>query len=258
MKKRGMHILFGIVILMILFDSMAFAQQAISETAAPTPPPVPPLNAAPVPSDYVELKIDLPQELCIDHHLEKTNIPRLEPNSRKRRAPFWVPKEVVLLSRGKKVSASDSNPVLGNLVMVTDGDKDNMKEESFVEFGPGLQWVQVDLEGVFELYAVVVWHYHARDRVYHDVIFQISNDPKFLKNVRTIYNNDYDNSANQGAGEDYEYIDSYQGRLVDAKGIKGRYVRCYSNGSDKNDLNQLLEIEVYGRLPVKTSPKGGK
>ena len=34
--------------------------------------------------------------------------------------------------------------------------------------------------------------------------------------------------------------------LIDPKGIKGRYVRLYSNGNTANDLNHYVEVEVYG------------
>ena len=44
-----------------------------------------------------------------------------------------------------------------------------------------------------------------------------------------------------------------EGELIDcfSKGSpKGRYVRCYSNGNNQNDLNHYIEIDVYGK-PVK-------
>ena len=45
----------------------------------------------------------------------------------------------------------------------------------------------------------------------------------------------------------YEWIETNEGRLIDAKGVKGRYVRLYSNGNTSNDMNHYIEIEVYGR-----------
>ena len=41
-----------------------------------------------------------------------------------------------------------------------------------------------------------------------------------------------------------------QPKLIDAKGVQGRYVRCYSRGNNANDLNNYVEVEVYG-TPVK-------
>ena len=45
--------------------------------------------------------------------------------------------------------------------------------------------------------------------------------------------------------KDYEYIETYEGRLIDAKGVKGRYVRLYSNGNTSSDMNHYIEVEVY-------------
>ena len=37
------------------------------------------------------------------------------------------------------------------------------------------------------------------------------------------------------------------GRPMDAKRTKGRYVRCYSNGSTSEPVNNYIEIEVFGK-----------
>ena len=102
----------------------------------------------------------------------------------------------------------------------------------------------------FAIHAVVVWHYHGSARVYHDVIVQVSDDRDFISGVTTLYNNDHDNSSGLGLGRDKEYWDTYEGRLIDAKGVVGRYVRLYSNGSTADDQNHYTEVEVFG-LPVK-------
>jgi hypothetical protein len=96
----------------------------------------------------------------------------------------------------------------------------------------------------------VIWHAHDTPQVVHDVIVQVADDADFTQNVRTLYNNDYDNSAGMGVGKDKEYFENYEGRLVDAKGEKARYVRCYSQGSTYTALNRYTEVEVYG-LPVR-------
>ena len=48
------------------------------------------------------------------------------------------------------------------------------------------------------------------------------------------------------------YIETYQGKLIDAKGVKGRYVRLYSNGNTTNKLNHYIEVEVLGKPPPKS------
>ena len=84
--------------------------------------------------------------------------------------------------------------------MVTDGDKEGADGE-YVELAPGKQWVQIDLEKASDVYAVLVWHYHAEGRVYHGVVVQLSNDPEFKTGVTTVYNNDFDNAHGLGGRE---------------------------------------------------------
>ncbi len=191
-----------------------------------------------------ELKLKLPKPMFIG---TPTNIksPNLEAVTGKPRPPFFVPKGTVLLSLKKPVTSSDSNPVIGDLDMVTDGEKSG-GDGYFIELGPGPQWVQIDLGASHPLEAIVAWHYHSQARVYRDVIVQASDDPNFKTGVTTVFNNDHDNSSKMGAGKDKEYIEVAEGRLYDPKGVKARYVRLYSNGNTTNDLNHYVEVEVYG------------
>lgn len=156
-----------------------------------------------------------------------------------------VPKETVLLSKGKPVTSSDDFPIIGDLSMVTDGVKDS-GEGYFIELLNGLQWVQIDLQQNATIHAVWIWHFHSQRRAYHDVIVQVSDDPDFRKGVTTVYNNDYDNSAKMGVGKDNPYVESNYGLLLNAKGVSGRYVRLFSNGNTTNELNHYVEVEVFG------------
>jgi len=109
--------------------------------------------------------------------------------------------------------------------------------------------VTVDLGAPHEIYAVLFWHFHNSPRIYFDVVVQIADDPGFTKNVRTLMNNDHDNTSGFGRGTEMNYIETSEGRLVDAKGAIARYVRLYSNGNSANELNHYVEVEVYGRPP---------
>jgi hypothetical protein len=202
-----------------------------------------PLGAQ-APAGQEELKLKLPKPMFIG---TPTNIrsANLEKVSGKSRGPFYVPKGTVLLSAKKTVSSSDSQPVIGELDMVNDGEKAG-GDGFFIELGPMTQWVQLDLGASHALYAILAWHYHSQARVYRDVIVQVSDDPAFKKGVTTVFNNDHDNTSKLGAGTDKEYIEVAEGRLYDPKGAKGRYVRLYSNGNTTNDLNHYVEVEVYG------------
>jgi len=193
----------------------------------------------------VALVTELPPEL-IEGTPKPMNVPNLEQVPLK--APeFLVPAGTVLLSKGKKVTSSDDNPIIGSLDLLTDGQKD-AGEGYFVELLEGLQWVQIDLEKSATLSAVWVWHFHSQRRAYNDVIVQISDDPAFKSGVTTtVFNNDYDNSSKMGKGNDNPYVESRFGKIIDAKGTKGRYVRLYSNGNTSNEMNHYIEVEVYGK-----------
>lgn len=165
------------------------------------------------------------------------------------RPAFLAPVGTVNVARGKPVSSSDREPISGSLDLVTDGDKEAV-DGGWVELGPGAQFITIDLQESCEIYAVVLWHHHRWPRSYGDVVVQISDDRSFKTGVRTIFNNDADNSLGLGAGRDLTYTETYEGKLIEAKSARGRYVRCYSNGNSHDELNHYIEVEVYGR-PVK-------
>ena len=190
--------------------------------------------------DPVPLKTELPKPLFVGTPVPIENVPNLETPRKGKRPDFLVPAGTVNLAKGKKVTASDSEPVIGTLDLITDGDKGG-DEGSWVELGPGRQWVQIDLETNANIYAVMVWHYHAQTRVYFDVVVQVSNDPKFEIGVTTIFDD------TNGSGKDRAYLETYQGKLMDAKGVRGRYIRLYSNGNTTSKLNHYIEVEVFGK-----------
>ena len=180
---------------------------------------------------------------------QDTRVPNLRKPRGKARPPFLAPIGTTLLSLNKPVSASDEEPIIGDIEMITDGDKE-AADGSYVELGPFAQHVTVDLEKQCEINAVIVWHYHKQPRVYFDVVAQISDDPDFITGVKTIFNNDIDNSAGLGIGKDMHYTETSEGELIDCLSLgspKGRYVRLYSNGNTSNDLNHYIEIDVYGK-----------
>ena len=190
------------------------------------------------------LTTELPPEL-IEGTPQPIKVPNLEPALSS--APvLMVPEGTQLLSANKSVTGSDDFPIIGELSYITDGDKE-AGEGYFVELMDGLQWVQIDLEEPADLSAIWVWHYHSQARAYHDVVVQVSNDPSFESGLTTLFNNDYDDSANQGKGTSKPYVDSRYGKLIDAKGINAQFVRLYSNGNTANDMNHYIEVEVYGK-----------
>jgi hypothetical protein len=191
----------------------------------------------------IPLRTELPPEL-IEGTPKAISVPNLV-QAPTRVPQFLVPEGTVLLSKGKKVTSSDDNPIIGTLDLITDGDK-QAGEGYYVELLEGLQWVQIDLEKPAAIHALWLWHYHSQRRAYHDVIVQISDDPQFKTGVTTVYNNDYDDSSKLGKGPDNPYVESNFGMIVDAKATQGRYVRLYSMGNSSNEMNHYIEVEVFG------------
>ena len=199
--------------------------------------------SAPVTSG-VPLTTVLPPEL-IEGTPQPMDVPNLVQALTK--APeLLVPEGTALLSKGKPVTGSEESPMIGDLTLITDGDKE-AGEGYYVELSGGPQWVQIDLEQSAEVAAVWVWHFHSQKRAYNDVVIQISDDAEFKTGVTTVYNNDYDDSLKLGKGSDNPYVESRFGLLVDAKGAKGRYVRLHSQGNTSNDSNHYIEVEVHGK-----------
>jgi hypothetical protein len=193
----------------------------------------------------VPIPIQLPKPM-FEGTPQNLSVPNLQKPLGRARDPFLAPAGVTNVAKGKKVTSSDMEPVIGELEQVTDGDKKGA-DGSFVELGPGRQQVTIDLGAPQEVFAVLFWHFHKTPRVYFDIVVQIADDADFKKNVRTLFNNDHDNTSGLGAGKDMNYVETSEGKLVDAQGGRARYVRLYSKGSSANELNHYVEVEVFGR-----------
>jgi len=196
-------------------------------------------------TELVPIDIELPKPMFVGTP-QPAQVPNLDKPLGKLRPPFLAPVGTKNVALRKPITASDEEPIIGEIEMITDSDKE-AADGSYVELGPFLQHVTIDLEAKCEIYAIVVWHFHKQARVYFDVVVQIADDPDFISNVKTVFNNDIDNSAGLGVGKDMHYVETNEGRLIDTKGVQGRYVRLYSNGNNANDLNHYIEVEVYGK-----------
>ena len=177
------------------------------------------------------------------------NIPAgadVEPMSTKPRPPLMVPEGLKNLAPGSTITCSDTNVRPAALAKITDGDKQAI-DSSVVNVRKGTQFVQFDLGTPCELFAIVIWHAYDVPKFYRDVIVQAADDPAFSQNLRTLFNNDKDNSSGRGAGTDREYFETNEGKLINAGGVKTRYVRLYSRGSSESALNEYTEVEIYGR-----------
>jgi len=196
-------------------------------------------------TELVPIEIELPKPLFKDTP-QNITVPNLEKPLGKPRPPFLAPVGTTNVAFGKLVFSSDDQPIIGEIEMITDGDKE-AADGSYVELGPFAQHITVDLEAEHTIYAIIIWHYHKQPRVYFDVVVQVADDVDFITNIRTLFNNDIDNSIGLGVGKDMHYTETNEGKLIYAKGIKARYVRLYSNGNTSDSLNNYIEVAVYGK-----------
>lgn len=231
--KNTLHILTGLALVLTLASC-----GKKEETKADAP------AAAPA-GDLVEIALEFPKPMFIGTPVpaELPNLEKADPS--KVVKTIMVPKGTTNLAKGKTVTSSDSAPIIGELSLVTDGDADGA-DGSFVELMPGKQWVQIDLGAESNIYKIAMWHYHKQAQAYIDVEVQVSDDPEFKAGVTTLWNSDHDDSSAMGKGNDPAYVETNHGRVIDAKGIKARYVRLWSNGNTSNDMNHYCEVQVYG------------
>jgi hypothetical protein len=196
-------------------------------------------------TEIAPLQIKLPTPLFIGTP-QNVRVPYLKKPLGKPRPPFYAPVGTKNVALGKPVTCTDEEPIIGETEMITDGDKEG-SDGSFIELGPSPQSITIDLEAMYDIYAIVVWHYHKEAWVFFDVVVQVADDSDFITNVRTLFNNDIDNSLGLGVGKNMHYTETAEGKLIDAKGVRARYVRLHSNGSTGSDANHYIEVEVYGK-----------
>ena len=136
--KNTIHTLAGLALAITLASCGKSEEKKAEGAAAPA--------AASVPAgDLVDVKIEFPKPMFIGTPVP-AELPNLEkPGTYKPILSIQVPKGTTNLAKGKKVSSSDSAPIIGDLTLVTDGDADGA-DGSFVELMPGKQWIQIDLE----------------------------------------------------------------------------------------------------------------
>src|SRR6185436_14914030 len=139
--------------------------------------------------DMVPLDLKLPQPAFKGTPKDQQFGPIVEPLSDKPRPAMMVPGGLKNVAAGQTVTSSDKNTPADVLAKITDGDKE-ATDQSIIFLRKGTQWVQIDLGKPHEIFAIAIWHAHNSAKVYHDIIVQVADDPDFIENVRTLYNND--------------------------------------------------------------------
>ncbi|MDB6113060.1 MAG: autotransporter-associated beta strand repeat protein [Lacunisphaera sp.] len=161
------------------------------------------------------------------------------------------------LSQGKAVTYStiSSGESAGTPASyLTDGDT---SLTHLVAVGNANQLVSatIDLGQRSMVQRLKMWHYWNDGRSYHDVIVQLSTTPDFSSGVTTVFNNDTDNSAGLGVGQNAEYAESSAGKeIILSTPVSGRYARFYLAGNSVNGFNHYVELQVFGYVGSNTPP----
>ncbi|WP_219639653.1 discoidin domain-containing protein [Cohnella sp. CFH 77786] len=150
-----------------------------------------------------------------------------------------------------------------SLNLLVDGDRTTSNFD-LIDVSTGPKWVQLDLGEAFAITKVNVLNDYnpTATRTGRDIIVQLSNDPTFASGVSTIFNNDTDNTAGQGAGSDSAYLEPTDGSgktITLSSPITARYVRSWANGHIRTadglvkNVNTPVELEVYAAVPATNS-----
>lgn len=170
--------------------------------------------------------------------------------------------------------AVETNVALGNAAVTTnsfvrnavslaklvDGNR-QASSYALIDATAGPKWVQLDLGESFNVTRVSVLNDFnpSEPRTGRDIIVQLSNDPSFASGVTTVFNNDTDNTAGQGAGTDASYLEPTDGSgktVTLSSPVSARYVRSWANGHVRSSNNSIqtvntpVEVEVYAAVPA--------
>ncbi|MFD2329614.1 hypothetical protein ACFSR7_10205 [Cohnella sp. GCM10020058] len=138
-----------------------------------------------------------------------------------------------------------SGSFVNNAAYATDGATGD--KNLYAGLDQGLQYLQLDLGASYAVNRVKLWRFYD-NRIYKDIIVQMSTTADFSSGVTTVFNNDANNSAGKGAGTDAEYAETAAGKEIVFNSVTARYVRIWSNGSSVNAWNHYVETQVFGIL----------
>ncbi|MDG0810117.1 fibronectin type III domain-containing protein [Cohnella rhizosphaerae] len=147
-----------------------------------------------------------------------------------------------------------------SLAKLVDGDR-QASAYALIDAAAGPKWVQLDLGESFDVTRVNVLNDFnpSEPRTGRDIIVQLSNDPTFASGVTTVFNNDADNTAGQGAGTDAAYMEPTDGsgkNVTLSAPVNARYVRSWANGHVRSSNNSVqtvntpVEVDVYAAVPA--------
>lgn len=130
----------------------------------------------------------------------------------------------------------------GAYELLTDG-----RTESDPYLG-GPTWVQVDLQDIFLIDTIKLWHYYADGRTYHDNKVALSDKGDFLGEEVVVFDTI--------EGDD-EYPETAAGKTISFDPIEAQYIRAWVGGSTANQWSHWVELQAFfvGQQPVRPIEK---
>ncbi len=160
----------------------------------------------------------------------------------------WL--EIEAIERGTQNNIAQWKPVIGILPAryetrpfsrITDGSK---VSSEYAEWQPYRKvWVMVDLEWLYEIDMVKVWHYHYdgwSGRIYNDTKTEVSADGVHWY---VLHDSEADGTyiePKDASGRTYELRNT-----ITEKPAQIRYIRDHANGSNKNGWSHWIELQAY-------------
>jgi len=127
----------------------------------------------------------------------------------------------------------------GNYDLLTDGDTEK-------RYLGGPTEVLVDLEEIYTINIIKIWHYWLDGRFYHDNKIAISERDLFRGEEVVIFDSRVDG----------EYPETATGKKIIFKPTKAQYIRAWVNGSTANKWSHWVEIQAF--YDPKAQPVGNR
>eukprot|EP01043_Picozoa_sp_COSAG02_P000061 COSAG02_NODE_1_length_108762_cov_456.708287_61_plen_619_part_00 len=97
-------------------------------------------------------------------------------------------------------------------------------------------YVTVDLQEIYPVDGVTLWHYHGDDRSYCGQKIALSATGQFQGEEQVVFD----------TGRDYGPTESEQGHAIAFESTAARYVRHWCGPSDRNTGIHFMEVDIYG------------
>lgn len=110
---------------------------------------------------------------------------------------------------------------------------ENLDTASYFDGGAGLAYITVDLQDLYLVNQIMVWHYYSDLRIYANNKIEISADGT---NWTTVFDSEVTG----------RYVETASGRTFSFPFTKIRYIKSSINGSNVNTGNHWCEIKVLG------------